>query len=231
MSFQALMDELGLMAKAQNGGADGGDGKIDAAAAAGGDTDAGAGAAAGAAGTDGAGTDTGASGADAGAAGTDGGAAAAAGTDGDGDGDNDLGKSFSFTLEDGNVVEAIDGTALVKALMERQERGEADVTKALGMTVDLIKSLQTQVGALQTQVGKLASSGTGRKAVLSVSERPSVLRKSQEEEGIPAGEFLAKCLVAQAAGKITAADVSRAESYVNHGLQVPAEIVARVVKQ
>lgn len=217
MSFKALMDELGLMAKAQNDGADGGDGTIDAAAAADGGADAGA--AAGAADA----ADAGAADAADGAAGADDGAGAA----GDGDAD-DLGKSFSFKLDDGNVIEAIDGTALIKAVIERQERNEADVTNALGMTVNLIKSLQTQVGSLQEQISKLASSGAGRKAVLSVSERPSVMRKSVDDDAITPNQFMAKAMHALAEGRITSADVSRAEAHLNRGLQVPAEIVARV---
>lgn len=214
MSFQTLMDELELLAKAQNDGVDESDDeKIEAAAAD-------------------AGIDTGDDAGDAGAdAGLDADAAAADEDDPDAVGDDEpLGKSFSFKLDDGTELEAFDGTELVKALMQRTERNEENFTKALGTAVDLIKSQGEMIKSLQEQVGKLSTEGRGRKTVVSVAERPSVLKKS-EPDGVTPTEFLAKCLQAQAAGKITGADVARAESYLNRGLAVPAEIVARVAAQ
>lgn len=216
MSFQALMDELDLMAKAQNDAADGDD-KIKAAAADGGDPAAADTAAGAAAADDGDPADA---------------AAAAPAGDGDGDGDEPMGKSFSFKLEDGTEVEAVDGTDLVKALMARVETNENNMTKALTSAVGLIKSQGDLIKSLQEQVGKLSTEGRGRKAVVSVAERPTVLKKSDAEEpGITPTEFLAKCLQAQAAGKITGNDVARAEAYLNRGQQVPTDIVARVAAQ
>lgn len=217
MSFQALMDELGLLAKAQNDGADGGDGKIDAAAAAGGD-----------------GGDPGAAETVAGSTDTVVGDGAATG----GDGDDDLGKSFSFKLENGTEIEAFDGTELVKALMARVEGQEENFTKALGTAVEVIKAQGEKITSqgdliksMQEQIKTLSGEGRGRKTVVTVNERPSVLRKSEPEEGITPNEFMAKALHAQAAGRITGADVAKAEAYLNRGLAVPAEIVARVAAQ
>lgn len=209
MSFDKLMEELDVLAKSQAAaGEDDGDEKIQAAAGV----------------DEGAGLET---------EGVDEGADpivndATDDVDGIDDEGEPMGKSLSFTLEDGQVIEAVDGTELVKALMDRTERNEANFTEALSKTLDLVKSQGEMIKSLQDQLKQVSSAGRGRKAVVSVAERPTIMAKAQQEDGIPPQEFLAKCLQAQAAGKITGADVSRAEAYLNRGLQVPAEIVARV---
>lgn len=156
--------------------------------------------------------------------------------DGDVD-DEPLGKSFRFTLEDGQEVEAVDGTELVKSLMARFDafgstvaQKEEAMTKALGAAVDLIKSQGEAIATLQTEVKRLASEGRGRKAVVSVAEKPAAgtMMKS-EPAGISGEEFMAKALSAQKVGRITALEVSKAEGYLLKGLAVPADIVNRVL--
>lgn len=138
-------------------------------------------------------------------------------------------KSFRFTLENGEVVEAEDGTKLVKSLMERINNNEASITKALETTVDLIKSQGNIIKSLEEKVTKLSGQGRGRKAVVSIVEKQSpVLSKSQQEDGMTPNEFMVKALAAQAAGRITGNDVARAEAYLNKGMQVPNDIVAKV---
>jgi len=200
MSFENLLDELETMTKALPSDAGEDDAKIQAAAEDGGDGDGGE------------------------------------EIDGDDDDDKDegeeMGKSFSFTLEDGTVVEAQDGTELVKSLMARVENTEGTMVKALGVAVDLIKSQGDMIKSLTDRVEKLAGQGKGRKAVVSVTEKaPATMAKSesQDAEGLTPNEFMAKALAAQAAGKITGSDVSRAESYLNKGQAIPAEIVNRVL--
>jgi hypothetical protein len=157
---------------------------------------------------------------------------------GDEGGEGELGKSFKFTLENGEEIEAVDGTELVKSLIARCDTLEgvlADkedtMVKALGGALDLIKSQGEQIAALRTQVGQLASAGRGRKTVLTVAEKPEAttpLQKS-EPEGIDGKEFLVKALSAQAAGRITGHEVSVAETSLLKGLAVPAGIVKRVL--
>lgn len=138
-------------------------------------------------------------------------------------------KSFRFTLENGEVVEAEDGTDLVKSLMERINNNEASLTKALETTVSLIKSQGNMIKSLEGKVAKLSGQGRGRKAVVSIVEKQSpALIKSQQEEGMTANEFMTKALAAQAAGHITGNDVARAEAYLNKGMQVPSDIVTKV---
>lgn len=155
------------------------------------------------------------------------------GVDNDNDGDGVMGKSFAFTLDDGTEMEAIDGTELVKSLMNRIETNESSIHKALGSAVELISKQGAMIKSLQAEVKALAGGGRGRKAVVSIVEKPAAgdLTKSQSTEPTMTGtEFMAKALAAQAAGRLTGIDVARAESYLNKGMAVPADIMARVTQ-
>lgn len=157
------------------------------------------------------------------------------GEDGEGEGEGEpMGKSFTMKLDDGTEVEAIDGTALVKALMDRVETNEGVLAKALGSVLGVVKAQGELIKSLTEKVEKLGAQPKGRKTVLSIAEKPAgtteALAKSQPE-GIKPDEFMAKCLTAQASGRISGTDVARAEAYLNRGLQVPADIVSRVVQQ
>lgn len=150
---------------------------------------------------------------------------------GDNDGDEPaFGKSFEFTTEDGQTVEAVDGTELVKSLMTRIDEQETSVTQALGIAVDLIKSQGAAISTLQSEVKRLAGEGRGRKATVSISEKPVVGEMAKSEPaGMSGEEFMNKALAAQAAGKISALDVSIAEGSLLKSLPVRADIVQRVL--
>lgn len=141
-----------------------------------------------------------------------------------------LGKSFRFQLDSGEEVEAVDGTELVKSLMARFDSQESTVAKALGAAVDLIKSQGAALASLQNEVKRLGSEGRGRKTVVSVAEKPApATMEKSEPAGLSGDEFMAKALVAQAAGRITGLQVSIAEGSLLKGLAVPADIVKRVL--
>jgi hypothetical protein len=146
-------------------------------------------------------------------------------------GDENMTKSFQFTLDSGEIIEAQDGTKLVKSLMNRIEKNEGTLTKALGTAVTLIKSQGDMIKSLQEKIGQLSGQGRGRKAVVSVVEKKSaaLVKSVQEEEGMSANEFMTKALSAQASGKITGNDVARAEAYLNKGMPIPSDIVSRVI--
>lgn len=150
----------------------------------------------------------------------------------DGDADDDvMGKSFRFTLENGEEVEAVDGTEMIKSLLQRFDTTEESMTKALGVAVDLIKSQGEAIEALQADVKRLSGEGRGRKTVVNVAERvpaAAPLQKS-EPEGMKADEFMAKALTAQKEGRLTALDVAKAEGYLLKGLAVPADIIKRAI--
>jgi hypothetical protein len=110
----------------------------------------------------------------------------------------------------------------------------ADVLRGQG---DLIKSQQEKIGEqnatltqLSEKLKEVSAEGKGRKAVVSVANKPSPLQKSEPEDGMDAREFMAKCMEASKAGKITALDVSIAENYVGKGIPVPESIVKRVIE-
>jgi hypothetical protein len=147
-----------------------------------------------------------------------------------------FGKSMTLVNEAGENVEAYDGTELVKSLMvdvaglqEKFGASESVMAKALEGTLGLVKTQGELIKSLSAQVSKLSSSGRGRQAVLTVSEKPAAgaLAKS-----VPAGmsgqEVLAKALTAQRAGKITGLEVSRLENAINAGMAPQAEILSRI---
>lgn len=168
--------------------------------------------------------------------------AAAAAGDGNGDGKGDendelpMGKSFMYD-DEGNRIEVMDATEMVKSLTLRLEQSESGAEKAIGMAVDLIKSQAADllnqgamIKSLGDQVAALSNQGRGRVAVVSMAEKPGAtpMAKAQEPAGLPPQEFMAKALQAQIAGRLSGRDVSVAEGYLQKGLAVPADIVNRV---
>lgn len=169
------------------------------------------------------------------------GEAADAAGEGEGEGEGDeLGKSLTVIGENGEEEEAIDATDLLKSLVAKAEHFdgvEQDLLKGLTLVTDLVKSQAAEIGSLKGQLATLAGAGRGRRAVVSVSERPALAKslgadgavEGDAPEGIPANEFMAKAMDAFSAGKITGGEVSRAESYINRGLDVPASIKTKVL--
>lgn len=139
-------------------------------------------------------------------------------------------KSLQLKLEDGSVIEAEDGTELVKALINRVENNESLLAKALEGTVKLVKSQGEMIKSLEDKVAKLSGQGRGRKTTLSIVEKQLATMTKSDPEGISTHDFMTKALVAQADGRITGMEVARAESYINKGIPVPQEIVDRVFK-
>lgn len=241
MSFEALLQEFEGLAKSMASEGDADDKRIQAAANSeeGGEGGDGQGNGNGVGTGDDAGNGDGQG---AGAAGGDGDADNKGGAaDGDADdkgGESTLGKSFTATGENGEPLELIDGTELVKSLMDRVETNESQAIAVMGSLGDLIKSqtqtLQSQgqlIKSLQEKVDALGTEGRGRKATVTLSQKPSQehMAKSQSgDEEITGSQFLAKCLQAQAAGRLTGMDVSRAQIALNQGVSVPADIVSRV---
>lgn len=173
--------------------------------------------------------------------GEEGGEGAAAGEAGEGgeaaeDGKGDgapMAKSFQLTLDDGTVIEAQDGTEMVKALGDRLSSTETMMAKALGDTLALVKGQADMIKSLGDQIKKLSGEGRGRKAVLSVVEKPApaaaTMAKSQQAEGVTPEIFFAKALDAQKAGRISGVDIAVAESCLNRGVAIPENIVQRVM--
>lgn len=151
--------------------------------------------------------------------------------DEDDNGEEPMGKSFAFTLEDGTVVEAQDGTELVKALFDRVESTETTMAKALGAAVDMLGKQGEMIKSLQAEVKKLAGEGRGRKAVLSVAEKVpagQTMAKS-EPQGVSAQEFFAKAEQAFAAGRISGQELTVIDVSRRSGMAIDQGLVAKVV--
>lgn len=147
-----------------------------------------------------------------------------------------FGKSMTLLDAEGKQVEAVDGTELVKSLMDQVSALQATVgaqegvvLKSLESTLSLVKSQGELIKSLGDQVKKLGAAGRGRQAVLSVAEKPSagVMAKSAPA-GMSGQEVLAKALQAQRVGKITGLEVSRLENAINAGIAPQADILSRI---
>ncbi|MEY8688457.1 MAG: hypothetical protein AB9M53_01075 [Leptothrix sp. (in: b-proteobacteria)] len=153
--------------------------------------------------------------------------------------DKPFGKSMTVTTEEGEEVEAIDGTELVKGLMdqvqgfgaklEAAQSSEATLAKALEQTLTVVKGQGELIKSLQAQVGKLSDAGRGRKSSVTVHEPPTIAKSMDAGAAtITPNELMAKCFAAQQAGRLTGLDVARAENYLNSGASVPADILSRI---
>lgn len=137
---------------------------------------------------------------------------------------------------DGEPVEVIDADGLLKSLGALEERiattvDQAQLTKCLNPMLELIQGQNTLIKSMGERLEALAGSGRGRKAVLTITERPApgeqVLAKSEPVQ-LSVPDLLAKSLQAQREGKITGADVARVEVALQSGLSAPADVLARI---
>lgn len=150
------------------------------------------------------------------------------GGDGEGDG-KPVAKSMTAQDADGEEIEVVDATELLKSLGARQDEHGGVLAKALETFTAIAKSQTEMIKSLRAEVKTLAGQGRGRKTVVSVAEKPDPTPQVQQAApSIKREEFLAKCLDAQRAGKLSGHDVTRAETAINNGIPVPAEIVARI---
>jgi hypothetical protein len=168
-------------------------------------------------------------------------AAAAEDPDGDGDGEkdddedgdgNEMSKAITVFDAEGNPLPAVDGTEMIKSLQAeldgiKAERADENMHlgKSLELVAEMLKSQGEQIAALTEQMSRVAGEGRGRRAVVTVQ---SDMSKSEMPAAVSTDEVLAKCLTAQRDGKLSAHDVSLAESCVNRGMEIPARIRERL---
>ena len=161
---------------------------------------------------------------------------------GNGDDDDVLGKSFDVKTESGGTVKAYDATALLKSLNDRigliegalsgsNEESES-IAKSLSSIAEVLKKNASEIDSLKKSIDSMGDQGRGRKAVLSVFEKPAAatLEKGGMAEGaMGRKEFMAKADEAMKAGRISGGELSLAETYLNRGGSVPEGIVSRVM--
>jgi hypothetical protein len=152
-------------------------------------------------------------------------------TDGDKADDKEpIAKSMT-TVIDNEEVEVVDATELIKSLTDRMSSNEQVLAKALTATTAALQESHKMIKSMSDRIDQLANQGRGRKTVIVAHEKNTpvdTLAKSQQAEQPTGGQILAKALDAQKLGKITGADVSRAETAINNGVAVPADILARI---
>ena len=141
-----------------------------------------------------------------------------------------MGKSFSFETADGEKIEAIDATEMLKSLGDRLEAREAQdesLQKTLQKAVELIGTQAAMLKSLQAKVDKLSAQGRGRVSTI-VADKPADMQKAMGgDPGWSKGDLLAKALSAQKEGRLTVGDVAMVEASINHGMAPPPEIVSR----
>lgn len=130
---------------------------------------------------------------------------------GDADDAPAFGKSFEFTDAAGATHEAVDATELVKSLIGRLDSSEDVLAKALTSMAGSLKSQGDLIKSLSSQVQALSSQGRGRKAMLTVSEKPAIgdtMAKANAESGVTPEQFFAKANAAFDAGKISGKELN-----------------------
>lgn len=181
-------------------------------------------------------------------------AAADGGSQGDGDPDDDadkvdgdageagdepMTKSFKVTLADGSETDAVDATDLLKSLQEQvgsltKQAAEVEpLAKALEQTLGLVKGQAGLIKSLTERVEKLSGEGRGRKAVVSVHEKPAsetTLAKSEQGQGFSYADFLLKANAAFDAGKITGQELTSIDVYKRQGLAPRPELIEKVAR-
>lgn len=160
-------------------------------------------------------------------------AAADGAAEGD-DGEEPFGKSFKVTLDDGTEVDAFDGTAMMKALHGQIEILQADrdgMFKALTAATEAVKFAREAIGeqgalikSLQGEVAALRNTGSGRRSVVSVLEKPNTTVPAGKPDPLTPATYMAKALSLQGQGKLSAVDIARGEAHLNKFGQLPAEL-------
>lgn len=160
------------------------------------------------------------------------------GMGGEGDGDGDEGpmaKSFSFQLDTGEVVEAVDGTELVKSLQNEvallkseRETAASQSEKVFQAVLGQLKSQGQLIKSLSAQVEKLSSEGRGRKSIAAPN---AAMAKSMGADagGLTPDRFLAKANAAFDAGRISGKELTVIDVSLRHGAALDDGLMARVL--
>ena len=158
-----------------------------------------------------------------------------------------FGKAFDVTLEDGQTVPAIDATTVMKALGARVmtltttvasqgemlAKSEAVMETAVAVIsrqeADL-KASGEMIKSLQAEVTKLGSQPGGRKAMLTVHEKPAggVAAGAGQSDGPTIPMMKSWTLDAHRAGRITAVDASVIDQSLRIGQAPPAHLLSAI---
>lgn len=174
--------------------------------------------------------------------GGEGGAGAAGGEAGAGAGEGGAGgeglaKSFKVKTADGQELDAIDGTEMLKALEQRVATGEESLGKALGGLINLVKGQGALIKSLSEQVKALGAQGRGRKTILSITEKAPLAKShgAGGEGGAGAGEgptveeFLMKSEAAWKSGALTGKEFNTIDVACRMGAEIEPGLIKKVM--
>lgn len=138
--------------------------------------------------------------------------------------DKSMAKSLTLTLEDGSVVDAVEGIDFLMSIQHQLDAGLEGSSKVFKSISSQLKEQALLIKSLKSEVASIRAEGRGRKtAVVSMAGVPEEpMAKSMSTPS----DILAKCLDAQKLGRLTALEVSIAESYLNRGMNIPDRIVS-----
>jgi hypothetical protein len=156
--------------------------------------------------------------------------------------DEKLAKSLQLFDKDGQPIEAIDGTAMVKALQDEVETikaARADENMHLGKSLSLvcdmlsensklIKAQGAAIDSLNTQIEKLSNSGRGQRSAIVVPAAQLAKSEGAGDEKISDSDLLAKAAPQLGNGKISGADIAMGETYINRGIAFPEQLRSRL---
>lgn len=155
------------------------------------------------------------------------------GKDKDEKGGDELTKSLGvITLADGSEVDALDGTLLVKSLLDRMDQTDGQVASVMGAMLGTIKSQGEMIKSMHDEIRALGAQGRGRKAVVTITnktEGTAVLAKSEAGEGLTAEQFMLKSNAAFDAGKITGRELNLISVTLRANQAVEPALISKVL--
>ena len=158
------------------------------------------------------------------------------GPDGDDDEDDEvLGKSFQAVGADGQAVKAYDATDLIKSLDSRIQDVKSTVdadnqhlSKSLTLVADMLKAQSDQIDVLQKALVNMGKLGTGRKAVLTVTEKPEPAMMKSAQPAMNTETFMMKANAAFNAGRISGKDLTVCDVSLRHNEAIDAGLINKI---
>lgn len=153
----------------------------------------------------------------------------------DEDEDEVLGKSFQAVGIDGRSVKAYDATDLIKSLDARIQDVKSTVdadnqhlSKSLTLVADMLKAQSEQIDVLQKALVNMGKLGAGRKAVLTVTEKPEPAMMKSAPSAMNTETFMMKANAAYNAGRITGKDLTVCDVSLRHNEAIDAGLINKI---
>ncbi len=159
--------------------------------------------------------------------------------------DGKMAKSFQVVLENGDKVQAFDGSEIVENLIKRTNSMGTAMAKAIAVVQaigdahsetikqndTLVKSneaLTKTVEELRKSVESIGDVGRGRKSVVQmIGADPEGTENGKK--GVTTGEFMNKSMTAMKAGRISGGEATRINALINNNKPIPEELVSKVL--